>query len=97
MDVHRHLVSSLCCIGLWRPPGSSGRGLPSPKSDRQQIVVSLRTGASGLDPTLGRWPECRVRAEGVQQDWLLFRRVELSPTEFSVWRRSDVRQALGAT
>ena len=33
---HDHFVSPLCCLGLYRDPGLSGRGLPGPESDRQQ-------------------------------------------------------------
>ena len=35
--------------------------------------------------------------EEVQRDWLLCLQVQVLPTQFSVWHRSDIRQALGVT
>ena len=33
----------------------------------------------------------------VQRDWLLYLQVQVPSAQFSVWRRSDIRQALGVT
>ena len=38
-----------------------------------------------------------IAEERAQRDWLLYSQVKVLPAQFSVWRRSHIRQASGAT